>query len=263
MYSRLLFIIVFLSALLLASCGMPRIGPMARVGNLDIDGDLTLKGGAGPLAIRSSTSASSLGLDDETVFQPRVDVDWDDLHLTMNGFQTEYSGDGAVQSTLSLGGQIINIGTPVRSDWDIGFYTVQAMYDILPIEVVDVGIGGGVGYLEYDVDIQSKTSSSFIASDDELPFAFLSLRAAKEFGPFEAIGILNGLGIELGDEDFTYYEADVSASYRLFGGDKRQGHVVLGYRLLSMDYEYKDRGRKVKVDDVELKGPYIAFKLYF
>jgi hypothetical protein len=247
-----------LLALAVLGCTTPEVGLVPRVGNLDIEGDFGTSIGSGVLV--SKTSASSLGLDDETAFQPRIDLDWTDLHLSVNATNVEYSGDGVVQRTLNLPGLQLTGGTPVSTDWEFGLYTASLVYDIIPTEAIDIGVGAGVGWLDYDITAESSSARS--STDDNLPFAYLTARIAKEIGRFAFLAQLSGAGVEWDDEDLSYYEFDLSAAFSLFETKKTEGSVLVGYRLIGVDYEWEDGGSKIEAD-AEFDGPYIGFMLRF
>jgi hypothetical protein len=246
---------------MVAGCGIPTVSPMIRVGEMDIDGNFNILGGGG--IVGASSDANSLGLEEETLVMPRLDIDWGNLHLTGSAIQAEYDGSGIVEGTLNLGGVTIPLGTDVTSDFDFDMYTAYLTYDLLPVDFLfDLGIGGGVGYLDYDVAIQSTTGPERITSDDDLPFGFLTARVAREIGRFEIVALVSGLGIEFDDDDLSFYDLDAYAGFRLFGEGRIQGHVMVGYRAIGIDYEWEDDGRDVDAD-ADFQGPYVGFKLRF
>jgi hypothetical protein len=249
-----------LLALVTAGCATPEIGLVPRVGSLDIDGDFGTSAGSG--AFVSKSSASALGLDEETAFQPRVDLDWTDWHMSVNATQVEFSGDGTVQRTLNLPGQQFTAGTPVSTEWDFGLYTASLVYDLIPAEDIDIGFGAGVGLLDYDISAQSRTTSAKASTDDNLPFAYLTARVAREIGRFAFLAQVSGAGIDWDDEDISFFELDLSAAYRLFSTKKIEGSVMAGYRMISVDYEWEDGGSKVEAD-ADFDGPYVGFILRF
>jgi hypothetical protein len=255
-------VFILLTGILLMTapaCSTPKVSPMLRVASLDISGDLDFKGGG---IINSSTSASRLGLDEETVFQPRVDLDWPRCHLSVEGFQADYDGTGTLNNTLTLGGITIPFNTPVSSDWELGFYRAVFTYDFFPIEFFELGLGGGLGMLDYDLEMRSLSSASRISSDDDLYFAFLSVRAYKEFGKFDALAMVSGLSADIDDEDMSYFDTEASVGYQLFGDENLNGRLLAGYRFINVDYEYDDKGRDVELD-ADFDGPFIGFRLVF
>jgi hypothetical protein len=240
----------------------PRITPGLRVSILDIDGQFGAIGSGGVLDLGSS--ASALGLDSETIFQPQVDFDWKKWHLWLIGFKADYSGSGTAEANIQLGNlPPITAGTPVRTDAGFSYITANLIYDIIPTDVVEVGLGLGGGLVDYDLAFQSELSPLRIATDSTLPFAFPILRIAKAFGRFGLLGTIGGIAVNYSGNDISYLQADVSASYRLFGEEKKlQGLVTLGYQYFRMDYEYEDQGG-TGIIDVTLEGPYLGFFLSF
>jgi hypothetical protein len=260
-------VMVALTLILLLTCvsalhAGPRIKPGLRVSLLGIDGQFGATTSGGGLGIGSS--ADALGLDTETIFQPQVDFDWEKWHLWLIGFKADYSGSGTAEATIQLGNlPPITAGTPVQSDVGFTYITANLIYDIIPTDVVEIGIGLGGGVVDYELAFQSEISPLRVTTGNTLPFAYLLLRIGKEFGRFGLLGSVGGISVEFSGHDISYLQADVSASYRIFGEeDKLQGHVALGYQYFRMDYEYEDQGG-IGIIDVTLDGPYLAFALSF
>jgi hypothetical protein len=245
---------------LAAGCSTPKITPMVRVAQLEIDGDLDFKAGGGLLT--SSTTASQLGLDDETVIQPRIDLDWEKLHLGVEGFQTHYEGDGTLSNTLNFGGNTIPFNAPVSSDWDLDLYRTFLVYDVLPWDFMDVGIGGGLGYIKYDAKIRSQLTGAWVASDSDLPFAFLTARLNKDIDRFSLQALVSGVSADLEDDDLSYFDAEAQASFLLFSKDNLAGRIMVGYRFVKVVYEWEDNNRDVELD-ADFKGPFLGFALRF
>lgn len=248
-----------LAALLLAACSLPHVSPSLRVGAMDMDGKINIESGG---VIQSSADTDELGLDTEAVTQGRIDLDGDAFHLIADGFSTSYSGDGTLSNTFTLGGQSITVNTPVSTDLDLDYYRLQLIYDLVPGEVLDLGIGPGIGYVDYNLRLRSKLAPVTVETSTNFPFTFLGVRAGKAMGDFETVALLGGLGWSTEYQDFSYYDLDVYAGYRLFGKGRVQGKIVAGYRQLVVDYRYHDLGSKAHLD-VGLQGPYIGLKVDF
>ena len=260
-------VMVALTLILLFTCvstlhAGPRIKPGLRVSLLGIDGQFGATSSGSGSSIGSS--ASALGLDSETIFQPQVDFDWKRWHLWLIGFKADYSGSGIAEANIQLGNlPPITAGTPVRTDAGFTYVTANLIFDIIPTDLVELGIGLGGGVVDYELAFQSEISPLRVATDNTLPFAFPMLRIAKEFGRFGLLGTVGGISVSFSGHDISYLQADVNASYRIFGEeDKLQGHVALGYQYFRMDYEYEDQGG-IGIIDVTLDGPYVAFALSF
>lgn len=246
--------------LVTSGCSAPSVGLIPRVGAMDIDGDIGVTRGGG--IVKAKTSANALGLDEETVFQPRVDLDWTDVHVSINAMQPEFSGDGQVTATLNLPGRTITVGTPVSSDWELELYTASFVYDIIPTETIDIGIGAGIGMIGWDISLASKVGPARISGDDDLPFAFLAARIAKELGRFDFQAQINGAGVEYEDEDLSYFEVDVNAGYRFWESDSIDWTALVGYRHIGVDYEWEEGGGELDLD-ADFDGPYIGLMARF
>jgi hypothetical protein len=247
--------------LIAPGCALPTADLMARGGLLDIQGDIELTSLGG--TPQGSTSVENLGLGEEGSFQPRIDVNWRSLHLTVNGFQVDYSGSGAVTEPLQLDSlPAINVGELVRSSMDFQFLAGDVYWDPLPIPLVDVGIGVGVARLDYNIDIQSQSSPGEVFADGETGFGYLGLRGATEIGPLGVILLAKGFSYSFENEDINFVEVDGTASFRIFGGGSRlQGHIFAGYRYLYLDYEFETLSTDFRLKDFTLSGPYLGFDL--
>lgn len=247
--------LALLLALTASSCALPRIRASARLGQLDLDGSI----GASSSGSAIQSSASALGLDkDKAVPEARVDLDWLGVHVGLSQFGSRHEGRGTAQTTLSLGGgPSITAGTPVDSMLEVELTTARVTWDVIPTRFADIGIGFGVGYYDYEVDVRSLATISRVRSDESFPIAFLALRAASQIGPFEAVGNVGALDVDLGSDELSYYDVDLSVGYRFFKKLKAQGQVTLGYRMLMTDLKYSDRGGEVEAD-LEFSGPYLG-----
>lgn len=257
---RLLPLAVVLAALV-AGCGLPRATASARVAYLDIDGDVAVSDRSG--AAGASSSASDLGLDEEVVFMPRVDVDWGSFHASVNGFTVDYSGDGEATARISFGDSTIEQGTDVETDASFDYLVGTFVVDILPLPEVEFGIGLGVGFLSYDLAFAAKDVRAEVSVDDTVPFGYLAARLATQIGPVRLRGTVGGISVEFDDDDVNFLEFDVSGSLRVFGDDDLlEGYVTLGYRYLDLDYTWKPSDGRLDAD-VTLLGPYIGLEISF
>jgi hypothetical protein len=239
-------------ALGLAACSAPRVGGQVVAAYLELDGDVGTR--RGPLS--TDNSADALGLDDpETVAVPRVTLDWDPLHVWVEGLQTEYDGTGVAEATLDLGGPVITVGEPVASDFDLGLYQARFVWDFVPDPLLDLGIGVGVGYLDYEITVRSLMGGGFVTGEDDLPFAFLAARAAKRIRSLEVVVQAGGGAIEVDDEDYEYLDFEALLTWDFWHPGAATVSLVLGYRYLEYEYEF-DAGVSGEFDiDATLEGP--------
>jgi hypothetical protein len=236
----------------LASCAFPDLRFYPRYGPMDLDGHI--KGNAG--GVSASASVDSLGIDDENVFQPRIDFDWDPMHIYAQGYKVEYEGTGTADATLDLGnGNGIMVGEDVQTHLDLELYTGSIVFDILPNFLLDLGIGAGVGVVDYDLDVQSLSGTGEASSSEDLPFGFLAARVGKTIWRFEVVALVNFLGLELDDDEVKYYDADISVGY-VFNKTALDLELMLGYRLQHIEVKLNDSS---DLDlDLDLAGPYLG-----
>lgn len=239
-----------------ASCALPNLRIYPRYGPMELDGDV----GANAPGVSAQASADSLGIDDEYVFQPRVDFDWDPMHIYAQGYQVEFEGTGTADATLDFGdGNGITIGEDVQTNLDLALYTGSVVFDILPDMLFDLGIGAGVGVIDYDLNMQSLSSGGEVQSAEELPFGFLAGRVGRTIWRFEVVALVNFLGLELDDDEVMYYDADVSVGYT-FNQTGLDLQLMLGYRVQHIEVEIDDSGGDLDLD-LDLAGPYVGLMI--
>jgi len=245
-----------------ASHASPRVRAGLQAAFLDIEGNFGLQPSSNIITLTSD--AKALGLKEETVFQPRVDFDWKDWHLWLIGFQADYSGSGTLEAKIQVGAlPPIAKGTPVRTDAGFQYLTANFVYDLLPTDAVDLGLGLGGGLIHYELAFKSEVSPISAGLDDTLPFVFPIARVAKEIGNLGLMGTIGGLAVELGAHDITYMQIDLGVHYRIFDQDKKlRGNVTLGYQYFDMDYVYEGQS-SIGIIDVILSGPYLGVTLSF
>jgi len=226
-----------------------------RGGALDISGDLGVSVGAGRLG--KGSSADSLGLERSGYVEPRLGFDWERWHAQIGGFTTEFKGTGTTQTALGIG-PVIGVNNPVDTEVNISMITADGIYDLIKSDVVDVGLGAGVGWFLYDLQVQSLSSPARVNTGNDVPLVFLAGRLAKDVGRFELRLEGKGIYLDTGGEKISFYDADARAGYRLIDAESWGGIVSLGWRFLGVDYEYTDLGARVFAD-LDFNGPYLSF----
>jgi len=236
-----------------ASCAVPNLRLYPRYGPMELDGDI----GANAPGVSAQASVDALGIDDESVFQPRVDFDWDPMHIYVQGYQVEFEGTGTADATFDFGnGNGITIGEDVQTSLDLSLYTGSVVFDILPDFLLDLGIGAGVGVIDYDLDMQSLSTPGALQSAEELPFGFLAARVGRTIWRFEVVALVNFLGLELAADEVQYYDADISVGY-VFNKTALDLQLMLGYRIQHIEVQLDDSGGDLDLD-LDLAGPYLG-----
>ena len=93
------------AGLILQACSAPKkVRLVARVGTLAIDGDISAH--SKRRDVGGKVSVGKLGLDNddnEVRALPRLDLDWEKLHLSIKGLTADYSGTGTATDDLAIG----------------------------------------------------------------------------------------------------------------------------------------------------------------
>jgi hypothetical protein len=247
------------AALLLTACSTPRLDVTPRWGTLDIDGSLGIASGN----VSAKADLNSAGLqEDDSVLGARVDFDWGGSHVMLSGQQSEHGGDGTLDATLSSGGTTITAGTDVASEFDLGLYTAAYTFDFVPTDLIEVGLGLGVSYLDVQASFTDSTSNETIDGDESIPVPVLAARLGTRIWRLDASLQAQGIALELDGDEILYVDLDLMAKLRLLGGeDHLGGHLTAGYRWVDLELEYEnDDGDQVD-GDATFAGPYIGLTL--
>ena len=243
---------------LATSCNIvPSVRATPRLGTLELSGDLAISSSG----ITAEADMESLGfVDDGNVFGPRVDIAWGPVDIVATGYESSYEGEGVADVTLDLGGVTITAGEAVSSSLDLTTIGVLATWDLVPTDVVDLGLGVGVTAIDIDASITSLTSGDTIATDEAAPFPVVAARAAVRLFDLELSGIASGVAVEQSGVDATYFDLDLMASWTFERFLGFHGALVAGWRQVVLDAEYEDDGSDVLLD-FELSGPFFGLTL--
>jgi len=256
-----LYRLLLLLGLCLSSCFAPHARVSPIVGQFDLTGEFGAATGGSTVA---SSSLSDLGLgESEAVFDPRLDLEWLGLHLSLSALEGTYSGEGTTDAEIDIGGTAIGSGVDVESDLEFAATTLALTWDIVPTSALDVGIGLGLSQIEFDARFEEQLSGDVAETDESFPVPLLVGRVGSEIGPV-GVGLVVGLiDLDIDGTSLSYLNLDLSADYHILGGDDRlRGDIVLGYRQIEIDAEYEDDSSEV-LADVELSGPYLGVRFSF
>lgn len=253
-------LIAGLFALALTACSAPSLVLTPRLSRLDIDGDVGIQQGS---AISAKASIDSLGIDEDTsVPSGRIDLVAGG-HWTISAQQSSHDGDGVADAVLSSGSVTINVGDPVRSEFDFGLYSGAVTFDLVPGDTVEVGLGLGVALLDLDARFTDQLTSQEVQTDEIVPVPNLAGRVGVNLGPVEVSGLVNWIKVDYRDTEASYMDVDAMARLRILGSsDRFSGYVAAGYRFLNVQAEYESGGNAVDVD-VDFDGPWIGVSLSF
>ncbi len=243
---------------LAASCNaVPSASVTPRYGPLGLDGDIAVS--ASVASVRSS--ADALGADeDDDGLAPRADADWGPFDAWVSLYNGDFGGRGVAEGQLDLGGVIITAGDVVDSELELSFVDGGIVWDLIPGETVDLGIGLGAASIDFDANIRSVTTGLEVGASESFTVPVLAARGAIAAGDFEISVVATGFGIDTGIDDVTFMDADAMAAWRFLGGDTVSGGLVIGYRYAMVEADFGSFGSDVEAD-LELSGPYLGLTL--
>ncbi|MCC6407571.1 MAG: hypothetical protein IT453_10405 [Planctomycetes bacterium] len=247
-------------ALLFAACSAPSARIMPRYAQLDIGGDIGVQQGS---SVTAQASVDALGLEkDDGVLGARIDAQLGG-HWTFSFQSSTHDGDGVADATLSQSGFTINVGDPVSSKLDLGLYQGAVTWDLLPTDVVELGLGLGVTAVDIDAEITEKIGGESVATNEIVPIPVLQGRLGFDLGPVEVEGLLGWVSIDYSGDEATFLDFDGMASWRFFGDDDRlAGWLALGYRYVDVEVAYDDSGDSVDAQ-IDFSGPWLGLALSF
>jgi len=245
--------------LLAAACTAPRVRLIPRYASLEVEGTVEIEPRSSPVNLKNDLD--DLGINDpEDAFLPRVDLDWERFHVIALGYDVDWRGDGVAEADLELGnGEIITVGTPVTSEIDYSITTANFFYDFFPRLPFELGLGIGVGFLDYDVSVEDRAGSAEVSTSEELPFGCLAMRIAKPIGNFELNLFLQGVEFEYDDDEYLYWGGEAAVIYEF--SSKRVGvGAMLGYSFQHVELTYTSHGTTTEAK-ADLSGPFVGLIL--
>lgn len=253
---------VVLGALLLGS-GCTSIDVIPRIGMLDIDGHIGIADTSS--GVTATNDLKTLGLeDDSSVLGARVDGQVGGMHATFALSSSSHGGTGTAQATMTDdNGNTITANDPVESDFDVRMGEAIVTWDLVPGDMVEVGLGLGVSVFDLDASFTDQTTGDTIEAQQAVPIPVLALRAGVDFGRLDVSALLGGMSVDFDGNNVSFYDFDLMARWQLFGdGGKILGSVVGGYRYIDFDLEYEDPDSEVDAS-MTLDGPYLGMSFGF
>jgi hypothetical protein len=242
-----------------AACSTPTATVVPRFGSLDIDGEFGISGTVNA----ESNDISSIGLeDDNTVFSGRADLGWGSPHLTLAFSASDHSGMGMLDAELSQGGVTLPVNTAVDSTFKLGLSEALLTFDLIPSDVIELGLGFGAIGLDMDVDIVSVATGDRVFTDEFAVAPVLALRGAGKIGPIELSGLLAGLDVEVDGTQAQVLDLDLAARWQFTRNSRLLGALTAGWRRFSLGLDYQDSGDEVQAD-FALTGPYFGLAIGF
>jgi hypothetical protein len=246
-----------------AACSVPSADIMPRYGSFDVEGHFGITNsslGAVPVA-----DLEQAGFDkDDGYVGLRADFDFGSPVIYASAQSTSHGGAGILGNDLDSGvANQIPAGTAVTTDMDLGLYQLGVTFDLVPSDLIEIGIGLGVTAVDLDARMTDDAMPlpNVIDTERTLPIPVLALRAGLALGDFEASGLLTGLDLSIDGDRVSFLDLDLLARYRFLGGDDHlSGSIGIGYRALALGVEYEDDGDRIDTD-FRFGGPYLTLVL--
>jgi hypothetical protein len=243
------------------ACATPQTSVGVAAVPLALDGGFGASAGAATI----QSTVEDLGLDDEELgVHPRLDLDWEDTHLSIGWLGAGFAGSGTTTDDVTIDGVTINAGTPVDTRADLAAITGVFTWDVVPVGPGDLGIGLGVTLLDIDLEMVSQLDSTRLASDEILPLPVLTARLDLHRAPVAFGASVGGIDVSFDEGAAQVLDIDAFARVQLADGigGGLSANLIGGYRSFSADGHYDDGATRVEAD-VRLAGPYLGLSLSF
>ncbi len=240
-----------------AGCALPQLDVQPRYGLADIDGEI----GISSTNVTGQADLKQMGLEEEGALGARVDFKWGLPHFIVSGQSSEHDGDGTLSAEVSQGPITIPAGSNVSSSLDLALYSGLLLFDLLPTENFELGLGGGVSVIDFDVSIVDQGSGNTVQSDEVFLLPVVAANAGLKFGSFELALLVSGFHLSYDDDSGTFVDGDALARWRFLGGDSHvRASLVAGWRQTLVDVDLDDGSDSIE-GDVELSGPYVGLEV--
>lgn len=242
---------------LLAACAVPSFSIQPRYAQLELTGSAGISSGG----VGAAADVEQAGIEQEETLTGRADLKFGSPHLVVLAQGPRFRGSGTLDVAVSDGTNTIVAGTPVDSEVDLDLYDAALVFDLVPGDTVEFGIGLGVAYIDLAMSFQDPGTSTTVATDEAFPVPLLAGVASVWLGPIQVGVFAGGVDYTYEDDSVHYLDADAFARWKFFGGDELlRGSLVLGYRRTDVDVQYDDAATTVD-SDLSLSGPYFGLEL--
>ena len=245
------------TALILGACAAPSFDVQPRYSRPAISG----RAGATSGGVGGSADLERAGLDQDEAISLRADLDFGSPRLVGLADAPEFAGDGTIDVTVSDGTNTIAAGTPVSSELNLAHYDLALVFDLVPGDTIDLGIGFGAAYLDLDFRFEDTGTGTVVASHEQAPVPILAATAGVWIGPVELSAFGGGVQYKQNDDDLTFLDLDAYARLKLFGGASRlRASLVGGYRYTDFKLDYTDDSSDIDAD-FTIQGPYVGLEV--
>jgi hypothetical protein len=209
-----------------------------------------------------------LGMKDSTT-RPLATANWRFAKrhtLEFNYFDLDRSGDTISTVNIKFGDEVISVGLPVESYFDIQTIELSYAYSIFFDQKKDLSVGLGISFQDIQTGIRSNDSGQIITEDLDIsvPLPTLNLRFQYAF-THKWIGYI-GLGwlaveADLGDKenlDGSIWNSSAGIRYKAF----ENFGVSFIYSIFDLDVDYQKRDLAGFID-YKYHGPVLGVEYFF
>lgn len=238
-----------------AGCSAPSLLVTPRVAYVGLDGDFASDTNISGVP----TSIDSLGLDEEEAeFAPRVDLTFGGLQWTVDYADFQFVGSGRATADIVIEGVTFEANDDIDTDIELSLLRSLWTWDLVPTDLVDVGLGFGLALADVSVALQDADPPFESASTDEVvPLPFAALRAAVSLGDFGAEAQVGYIDVEVDDVEAGYLDVDAMAYWQFVDAAGAGFRLVGGYRFVDVDAAFEDGSDQVDAN-LEFSGPYLG-----
>ena len=207
------------------------------------------------LGLSASADDDQLNLDDHKFTSPRLDLWWDNKHLTVSSVRTGHAGLGTAD-VIVVPPTVIS--TSISTDFEIASDNLALTWDLASSKEVEAGVGVGLSHIGIDVDITSISVSTVSVDEDEEGYI---PTLAFRFG-----WLKEPLNVELLYQwlkDYTDVELVLRYEFLRYAEDKKPAaYLSAGYKSIGVDTDWDSNGYDLDID-VEFKGPWVGLSVPF
>jgi hypothetical protein len=191
-----------------------------------------------------------------------------DVHWDIFAQSSDFSGVGTLADDITLEGVTLAYDEgDVTTDLHIGLYGLRWLKNVSREGDLSVNVGASLVVAEFELELTQdlEVSNGDVSGDLKatgrdvlLPIPLPALNLVYDHESFDVHFMLSGMKVWSNDASGHLIDLDFSVSVAAFDD---LGELVIGYRRLELELEHSSDER-VEID-VNLNGPYLAYRLSF
>lgn len=247
----------FVAGLLLVAPACQSVYVEQRIGDFDVDGDLTTDFGG----TTANNSFGALGIQESNLTSlPSITLETAPSTIVLDYFSRETVGVGVLEEGIVLDGVDIDAGTTVQSEQELAFGRLRYLYDLASSDTLDVAIGLGLGYASIDILIDGSFDRGEF--DEAAPFPIATAQWAWRPGTLEL-----ELDASYGQFDIDDVEADYSSAMATlrwsFLESPARAALTLGYRIEGLNLLFETDDDETIDYEADIDGAFLGLQFTF